>query len=220
MLDMLQSCGLRAHPDKSIFGADVIEYLGHNLSPAGISPHAAKVSAILALPEPTNVAELRQQIGFISYYRAYIPNASQLMLPFFKLLKKGVPWLWGPEQQAHQAVKAIFAQEGLVVRCIDYDRPFVLHTDFSARGLGAVLSQHDDAGQEYMVACISRSLNKHEATRLLLLQRRDACSRVGMQDVQAPPHWLQSALRARDRSSATVVPHEHRGTHGAIRISR
>ncbi|GLI63712.1 hypothetical protein VaNZ11_006741 [Volvox africanus] len=35
VLDALHACGLRAHPDKLIFGADLIEYLGHNLSPTG-----------------------------------------------------------------------------------------------------------------------------------------------------------------------------------------
>lgn len=47
VLDMLQSCGPRAHPDKSIVGADVIENLGHNLSTVGISPH--QVAATMAL---------------------------------------------------------------------------------------------------------------------------------------------------------------------------
>ena len=73
VLDMLHGCGLRAHPDKSIFGADVIEYLGHNLSTFGISPHQAKVAAIMALPPPKNVSELRTQLGFLNYYRAMSP---------------------------------------------------------------------------------------------------------------------------------------------------
>ncbi|KXZ41422.1 hypothetical protein GPECTOR_476g406 [Gonium pectorale] len=114
VLDMLHSCGLRAHPDKSIFGADVIEYLGHNLSSQGISPHHAKVAAILALHPPRNVAELRSQLGFINYYRCYIPAMSQLVMDLNKLLKKDEPWVWGPDQQkAFDAVKAVFTKEGL-----------------------------------------------------------------------------------------------------------
>jgi hypothetical protein len=38
----------------------------------------------------------------------------------------------------------------------------LLHTDWSNHGIGAVLGQVDDDGQEYLCACISRSLNKHE----------------------------------------------------------
>ncbi|KXZ52120.1 hypothetical protein GPECTOR_10g1143 [Gonium pectorale] len=163
VLDMLHACGLRAHPDKSIFGADVIEYLGHNLTAQGISPHHAKVAAIMSLQPPTNVSELRAQLGFINYYRCYVPGMSQLTADLTKLLKKDEPWVWGPDQQAaYDAIKAVFVKEGLILRRIDYDKPLILHTDFSNRGIGAVLGQLDDDGNEYMCACISRSLNKHE----------------------------------------------------------
>jgi hypothetical protein len=163
VLDALHSCGLRAHPDKSIFGADVLEYLGHNLSSSGISPHHAKVAAIMCLKAPGNVSELRAHLGFITYYRCYIPNMSQLTAPLTQLLKKDQVWVWGPEQEAAFAsIKAVFAKEGLVLRPIDYSKPLILHTDFSNRGIGAVLGQYDSDGNEYMCACISRSLNKHE----------------------------------------------------------
>lgn len=164
VLDALSACGLRAHPDKSIFGADVVEYLGHNLSTFGISPHHAKVAAILALSPPKNVSELRTQLGFINYYRCYIPRMSELASPLNHLLKQGVPWRWGPEQEeAHRTIKEVFTQPNVVLKRIDYSRQLILHTDFSNKGIAAVLGQLDDHGQEYMCACISRSLNKHEA---------------------------------------------------------
>ncbi len=96
VLEMLHACGIRAHPDKSIFGADVIEYLGHNLSANGISPHYAKVSAIMALKPPRNVSKLRSHLGFINYYRCYIPNMSTMTSGLTKLLRKDEPWVWGP----------------------------------------------------------------------------------------------------------------------------
>lgn len=58
MLDMLQACGLCAHPDKSMLGADVIEYVGHNLNTFGISPHQSKVTVIIALKPQQNMSEL------------------------------------------------------------------------------------------------------------------------------------------------------------------
>jgi hypothetical protein len=44
-LIMLESAGLRAHPGKSIFASPVVEYLGHNISADGITPHHAKIAA-------------------------------------------------------------------------------------------------------------------------------------------------------------------------------
>ncbi|GIL68744.1 hypothetical protein Vafri_21970, partial [Volvox africanus] len=67
------------------------------------------------------------------------------------------------QQQAHDAIKQAFMREGIILRRIDYNRPLIVHTDFSNKGIGAVLGQVDDDGNEYMCACISRSLNKHEA---------------------------------------------------------
>ncbi len=51
---------------------------------------------------------------------------------------------------------------GKIMRHLDPSREILVHTDWSQHGMGAVLGQLDDDGNEYMVACISRSLNKHE----------------------------------------------------------
>ncbi|KAJ9527860.1 hypothetical protein QJQ45_005506 [Haematococcus lacustris] len=162
-LRMLQATGLKAHPDKSVFGADVVEYLGHNVSSHGLSPTEAKVAAVTALPTPTCLHDLRQIMGFINYYRCYVPNFSAIAAPITHLTSKGAPWIWGEEhQQAFATLKAAICTPGLVLRRADHERPFVLHTDWSTAGCGAVLGQVDDVGMEYMVACVSRSNNKHE----------------------------------------------------------
>jgi hypothetical protein len=83
--------------------------------------------------------------------------------PLNKLLQKGVAFEWGEEQQrAFDALKQQLCTEGLALRHPDPDRQFILHTDWSQHGIGAVLAQLDDEGNEYMVACASRSLNVHE----------------------------------------------------------
>ncbi len=93
------------------------------------------------------MSELRTQLGFINYYRCYIPGMSQMVVDLTKLLKKDEPWVWGPAQQAaFESVKAVFTKEGVVLRPIDYSRPLILHTDFSNKGIGAVLGQLDEEG--------------------------------------------------------------------------
>ena len=89
---------------------------------------------------------------------------SELAAPLNHLLKAGVPWRWGPEQErAHASLKEIISRPDVVLRHIDYSKQLILHTDFSNRGIAAVLGQLDDNGNEYMCASISRSLNKHES---------------------------------------------------------
>jgi site-specific DNA-cytosine methylase len=164
VLQMLRDCNLRIHPDKSVFGTNIVEYLGHNVvGEHGITMNEAKVEAIKVLPNPTNVSELRSILGFLSYYRHFIPGFSSLAAPMTRLLHKDQPWNWDADAQAaYRRLKELMTEPGRVLRPINKDRPLILHTDWSNHGIGAVLGQVDDDGLEYLCACASRSLNKHE----------------------------------------------------------
>jgi hypothetical protein len=67
VLAALAAHGLKVHPQKSVFGADSVEYLGHFISQYGQSPHEAKVAAIKNTPPLTNVSEVRSVHGLFSY---------------------------------------------------------------------------------------------------------------------------------------------------------
>ena len=163
VLAMLEGCGLKAHPDKTVICASTIEFLGHNISADGLQPNEAKVMAIRALQPPSDVSGLRSILGFIGYYRCYIPNFSKIASPLNQLLRKGAAWKWeAPQQTAFDTLKAELCTEGRVLRHMNPHKPLILHTDWSHEGIGAVLGQLDDDGNEYLVACISRSLNAHE----------------------------------------------------------
>ena len=163
VLAALHAAGLRAHPGKSVFCADKVEYLGHVITPSGIEPQAAKVAAMANLLAPSNVQQLQSVLGLLNCYRCYIQRFSATAKPLHKLLQKDEPFVWGDDQQqAFDVLKAQLCTEGLVLRRADPQRGFILHTDWSQLGLGAVLAQLDDDGNEHMVACASRSLNVHE----------------------------------------------------------
>ena len=164
VFDMLAANGIKAHPDKSIFAAEIIEFLGHDVSHYGLTPSEAKVLAIRNLPEPHNVPDLRRVLGFMGYYRGYVPNYSAISLPLTQLTCKDAPWQWRPgvEAAAYQLLKDALCNPDCALKRADLSKPFLLHTDFCNHGLGAVLGQIDEHGQERIVACVSRSLNKYE----------------------------------------------------------
>jgi hypothetical protein len=164
VLESLHAVGLKAHPEKSIFGASVVEFLGHNVSMYGLTPHEAKVSAITNMRSPKDVPELRSVLGFLNYYRAYIPLFAKVASPLHDLLKKSAHnYPWGEDHEhAISCLKRELSTPGRVLRQPDPSLPFVVHTDWSNKGVGAVLGQVDREGQEVLIACISRSLNKHE----------------------------------------------------------
>ena len=165
VLEALVQQGLKAHPDKSIFMAEGVEYLGHVVSPAGLSPHAARVAAFKQLRLPVTKEELSSQLGVLGFYRCYLPGYSSIAEPLRKLRKQSAPSVlqWDEETKAaYQGLLDGLTRGDVVLRREDPARPFMLHTDWSTRGLGAVLTQVDEQGEEHMVACISRSLNTHE----------------------------------------------------------
>jgi hypothetical protein len=160
---MLKSINMKAHPEKSIFGAAVLEFLGHNVSHYGMFPSEAKVDAIKALPEPKDVPQLRSILGFMNYYRVYVAGYSAIAEPLNSLLKKDHQWQWtSVEGNALMTLKEKLCDSDCILKRADPQKEFILHTDWSTFGMGAVLGQLDDQGREHIVACISRSLNIHE----------------------------------------------------------
>lgn len=166
VLEALEAAGLRVHPDKSIFMAEGVEFLGHIISPSGMQPHEARLAAFKQLQLPRTKEELASQLGILGFYRCYLPGYSQIMEPLRRMRKASSPSVlqWDDETRAaYQGLLDGLTQDGLCLRREDPGLPFVLHTDWSVRGLGAILTQVDQYGQEGIVACISRSLNEHEA---------------------------------------------------------
>lgn len=96
VLDCFHNAGLRVHPEKSVFCANQVEFLGHMITPTGLTPTKAKVAAIQALPAPRNLAKLRSIMGIMNYYRIYIPGFSQIAAPVYELTKALVAWEWTP----------------------------------------------------------------------------------------------------------------------------
>ena len=64
-------------------------------------------------------------------------------------------------QESFDSLKKI-CSECPVLAYADYTKPFVLHTDASTRGLGAVMYQKQEDGKERVIAHVSRTLNRAE----------------------------------------------------------
>ena len=82
--------------------------MGHVVSEEGVSTDPNKIKSVTEWPQPTTVTEVRSFLGFVSYYRRFIPNFSKVAKPLNKLLqnlegtpsqKKKCKVHWGPEQQ-------------------------------------------------------------------------------------------------------------------------
>lgn len=157
----LREAGLTVRRDKCHFCRPELKFLGYVVNASGLHCDPDKVAAILNIPSPTNVKEVRRFIGVTSWYRRFVANCSGLLAPISRLLRKGSRFKWTEEcETAFKTIKERLASAP-VMSCPDFERPFVIQTDASDFGLGAVLSQNFPEG-ERVVSFISRSLTSSE----------------------------------------------------------
>ncbi|XP_013172204.1 PREDICTED: uncharacterized protein K02A2.6-like [Papilio xuthus] len=162
VLSRLKEAGLRIKFEKCEFFMDEISYLGYRIDKNGVHTDKSKVSAIVNLPVPKNVSQLRAALGLINYYSRFIPNMSTLLNPLYKLLAKGNKWCWNRDcERAFKAVKDKLVS-GPALAHYSPSLPLVLAVDSSAYGLGAVLAHRMPDGSERIVSCASRTLTDTE----------------------------------------------------------
>ena len=139
-----------------------MEYLGHIVSADGVTPNPAKIQAVESFPVPTNVKSVKEFLGLCSYYRKFVPGFSKIATPLHQLLKADAKFVWTePCQRAFQKLKEVLTHPP-VLAYPHFDKAFILHTDASGEGLGAVLEQKQEDGMLHPVAYASRTLTKHE----------------------------------------------------------
>ena len=155
----LREVGLKLHPQKCFLGRPEVPYLGHVISAEGILPNPGKVLAVKEFPTPTNVREF---LGLASYYRRFVPDFAKQAGPLHTLTRANVPFLWSEScVEAFSRLKELLTSPP-VLAYPDFSKPFVLHTDASGKGLGAVLEQEQADGKNHPIAYASRTLSKHE----------------------------------------------------------
>ena len=113
-------------------------------------------------PIPSTVKGVQQFLGIVSYYRRYIQDFAKRAKPLHRLTERVNNFIWSNECQiAFEDLCQRLAQAPVLAHP-DFTREFILDTDASDFGLGAVLSQIGDDGQEHVIAYGSRLLSKAE----------------------------------------------------------
>ena len=171
VFEKLRKAGLKLKPSKCNFFKEEIEFLGHVVSKEGIATNPSKVQSIQDWPIPKTVYDIKSFTSFVGYYRKFIPNFSKIVRPLNDLLNGKVNSKrankkqlieWGSKQQkAFDTLKEALMSTP-VLGYPNYEKPFILHTDASLEGLGAVLYQEDDKGIKRVISYASRSLSKSE----------------------------------------------------------
>ena len=158
----LQNAGLKLKPQKCAFLKTEVLYLGHLVSRSGIATDPTKVEKVATWPIPCSTKEVQRFLGFASYCRRFIHEFSQIAKPLHRLTERNAPFEWTRDcQHSFEQLKGKLTTAPILAYP-DYSRPFLLDTDASDVGIGAVLAQHDDEGRERVVAYASRTLSRTE----------------------------------------------------------
>ena len=164
VLEQLRKAGLTAKAKKCEFGASECVYLGHIVGSGSVKPEMDKTDAIRQFPTPQTKKDVHSFLGITGYYRRFVANYSDIAAPLTDLTKKNAPnkVSWTPScEQAFNTLKERLCSEP-ILKSPDFECPFILQTDASEYGVGAVLSQQTEDGQEHPVAYWSRKLLPRE----------------------------------------------------------
>lgn len=169
----LRDTGLKIKVEKCHFLQSEVRFLGHRVSAQGVSTDPEKVNAVKQWPIPSTPKELRSFLGFCSYYRRFIEGFSQIAGPLHDLVnaclrengsirvKQPLEHSWSPLcQSAFEQLKEKLTSAP-TLGYPNFALPFVLETDASNLGLGAVLYQHQE-GRKVVIAYASRRLRGAE----------------------------------------------------------
>ena len=136
VMQRIERAGLKLKPNKCCFVKEEVEYLGHILTPNGLKTNPRLVEAIKAYSRPQNVKEVRQFQGLSSYYRRFIRKFAAMAQTLAMLTRNNVAFEWTAKcQESFDRLKQCLTAAPVLCYPL-FDRPFVLETDASIKGVG------------------------------------------------------------------------------------
>jgi hypothetical protein len=194
VFERLREARLKLNPGKCQLLQKEVRYLGHIVSPEGISTYPEKFKAVGEWPTPKDKHEIRSFLGLCMYYRRFISAFANIAKPLTRLTEEKQAFQWTPEvEAAFQTLKGALCAAPLLAYHQQGER-FIVDTDASNFGIGGVLSQIQD-GQECAIAYYSKTLNKAE--KLLRHPMGTSCHGKDTETFPHVPVW-------------TAVPLSHR----------
>ena len=138
---------LNLNAKKTKLRAPEIEYVGHKLTAEGVKISEEKVKAVMEMPEPKSIENVRTLLGMVTYTCKFIPNLSTITEPLRQLIKASNErnFKFHFDQCLKEAFKELkkVMSSAPVLRYYSLKEPVTISCDASQSGLGAVLLQNN-----------------------------------------------------------------------------
>ena len=168
VVDRLHEHGLKLKPSKCEVFKSEINYLAHHVSQKGVLPSKKNFESIAQCPPLDTYTKMKSFVGLVGHYRHFIKGFAKIAAPLYNLTsgdnkdKKSEHVDLSPK--AHEAFDCLKAAclQAPILSFPDFNKPFLLETDASGRGLGAFLSQKQADGRYHLIAYASHVMNETE----------------------------------------------------------
>ena len=163
VFDRIREAGLTLKPKKCNLFQEKVSFLGHIVTADGVHCEPEKIEAVKNWEVPKTVTGVRSFLGFANYYRRFVKSFAHIASPLTNLTKKDQPFKWTKEcQNAFDTLKTRLTEAPILAYpSMDPDAKYILDTDASNFGIGAVLSQVQD-GVERVIAYASQTLSRSQ----------------------------------------------------------
>ena len=161
VFERLVANNLKAKPRKCVLFQEEINVLGRIATGGQIKVSDKDTETIRTWPRPRNLKALRKFLGFTSYHRTFVKDFQEIAAPLNELLEKDAKFSWNEDRQkAFEKLKEVMVNPPILSLPRDTG-DFILDTDASNSGLGAILIQVQD-GEEKVLAYASCALTKEQ----------------------------------------------------------
>ena len=143
----IRTAGFKLTMHKCHFGAKEIDFLGRTITPEGVRPQRHRVQNFLEKTKfPKSKKALQRYLGFLNYYRNYIPRLSEKLTPLFKLLKNDAKVIVTPDllEQFTEIDKALDRCCELALKQPLLNKQIALMADASFLAAGYAVLIEDD----------------------------------------------------------------------------
>ena len=93
IFERLRSYGLQLKSTKCHLFRSSVPFLGHIVGRRGLECDPAKIEEVKSWPVPDCLKSVRQFLGFVGYYRRFIPNFADIATPLVTLTGKDIPFV-------------------------------------------------------------------------------------------------------------------------------
>ncbi|KAG8725386.1 hypothetical protein FRC09_000597, partial [Ceratobasidium sp. 395] len=211
VLSCLKKHNLYCNLEKCFFDITEIDYLGLIVLPEGVCVDQEKVTKAVDWKAPHNVKSLQEFLGFVNFYRKFVPYYSTKARTLFNLLRKDTVWNWDKDaQEAYEALKQTLKSAPLLIQP-DPAKHFYLETDASDYATGGVLSQIAEDGKMHPIAFLSKSSSPAERNydiynkELLAVIKSGSTPLTTLQAQRAQGNAIEELKQKYSRISKTVT---------------